>query len=337
MTRTALPILGLTLCLVFFSALHPASAQDRNRELLLTGPVMGEEMVPLALVPIYRNRMREIIEELSVYARSRDPNFALTIRPGFELLRWDQREFILAEAKRPPGMIIADDALVPQGLPMRRFIQAIDGIVLSNQFCGDGLPLPGLQRFQAMGVEIMSIEHCGNDTAAVRALEQSRSALMISHADSDRSDTFGRIPVRRPMGENSANVNSLSDTRNMLVATESRPYGSRRDWLLAVQSNNYDVIVIDAFFNGTEPLSEEEVYGLKFKKLGARRLVFAWLDISHAADDRFYWEPDWTVGSPSWIVGRHPDRPGTFAVEYWHPRLEINYRYLLCRTNGSRI
>jgi hypothetical protein len=27
---------------------------------------------------------------------------------------------------------------------------------------------------------------------------------------------------------------------------------------------------------------------LKFKALGARRLVLAWLDVGHAADDRYY-------------------------------------------------
>ena len=85
----------------------------------------------------------------------------------------------------------------------------------------------------------------------------------------------------------------------MLVATATRPYGSRGEWLLAAGSTNYDIVVVDAFYNGTEPLSTEEVHGLKFKELGARRLVLAWLDISHASDDRLYWEREWGVGDPS--------------------------------------
>ena len=217
-------------------------------------------------------------------------------------------------------MVLTEDAIVPLGLPMRRFIQAIDGIALNDQFCGKSIPLPSLQRFQAMGVAMMSIEHCGNDAAAFRALEQSQQALMFSHVDADRSDMFERLPVRRPMGENSNNIESLDEARNMLVLTQSRPFGSRDDWLLSVSSTNYDVVVIDAFYNGKEPLSKDDIHSLKFKALGAQRLVFAWLDLSHAGDDRFYWEPEWDVGSPSWIVGRHPDRLGTFAVEYWHPR-----------------
>ena len=142
-------------------------------------------MAPLALVRNYRDRMRETIEELSIYARSRNPDFVLVVRPGFELLRCDAREFILAEAKRPAGAIVPEDAIIQMDTPIRTFIQAIDGIALSNQFCGEGLPIPNLQRFQAMGVEMLSIEHCGTDAAAMRALEQSRDALMISHADAD--------------------------------------------------------------------------------------------------------------------------------------------------------
>lgn len=297
-----------------------AAQEKRKRDLLLTGQSLGAEMIPLARLPEYRDLMREIIIELSDYARKRDPSFALVTRPGFELLRWDKREFFLAEAKRGPGMMISEDAITPMGLPMRRFMQAIDGIALSNQFCGEGRPLPELQRFQAMGVAMMSVEHCANDTAAIRALEQSQSALMISHADTDRTDLFERVPVRRPFGENPDNVETLDDGRNMLIATASRPYGSRADWLMAVGGNNYDVVVVDAFYNGKEALTKEEVHGLKFKQLGARRMVLAWLDVGYASEDRFYWEAEWKPTSPSWIVSRQPDRVGVYAIEYWHPR-----------------
>lgn len=294
--------------------------EKRKRDMLLTGQSLGAEMIPLARLPEYRGLMREIVIELSDYARARDPSFALVVRPGFELLRWDKREFFLDEAKRGPGMIIAEDAITPMGLPMSRFMQAIDGIALSNQFCGNGRPLPELQRFQAMGVAMMSVEHCTSDAAAVRALEQSQAALMISHADTDRTDLFERVPVRLPFGENPDNIETLDDAHNMLIATASRPYGSRNDWLMALSNNNYDVIVADAFYNGKEALTKDEVHSLKFKKLGARRMVLAWLDVGYAAEDRFYWEPDWRATSPSWIVSRQRDRVGVYAIEYWHPR-----------------
>ena len=211
MTRTAFYFVAFCLSVGLMTDPFPVAAQEED-DLILSDP-MAEGMTPLALVPNYRDRMRETIEELSVYARGRDPSFILTARPGFELLRWDVREFILAEAKRPAGAMIPEDAITDMGEPIRTFIQAIDGVVLSNQFCGEGLPIPNLQRFQAMGVEMLSVEHCGSDSAAIQALEQSRSALMISHADSDRIDAFERIPVRRPIGENPDNVENLEHFR----------------------------------------------------------------------------------------------------------------------------
>lgn len=127
----------------------PSVAEAQVSDLLLTGPQADrEEMVPLARVPNYRDLMREIVEEFSRYAQSRNPEFAIVVRPGFELLRWDQREVILSEAKRPNVATVPDDAMTPMGDPMRRYIQAIDGIALSNQFCGQGgVPLAALALF----------------------------------------------------------------------------------------------------------------------------------------------------------------------------------------------
>lgn len=303
--------------------LTPAEIEEqeqRRRDLLLTGQSLGAEMIPLARLPEYRDLMREIVIELSNYARQRDPSFALVVRPGFELLRWDKREFFLAEAKRGPGMMISENAITPMGLPMQRFIQAIDGIALRNQFCGEGRPLSELQRFRTMGVAMMSVEHCGSDAAANRALEQAQAAMVVSHADADQADLFEQVPVRLPFDENPSNIETLEDAKNMLIATASRPYGSRQDWLMAVGGNNYDVIVVDAFYNGKEALTSDEVHTLKFKKLGARRMVLAWLDVGYASEDRFYWEPEWAPLSPSWITSRHPERVGTYEIEYWHPR-----------------
>ena len=303
-----------------FNGLHQGIALAQDNDLLLSDPMFTEEILPLSQVPNYRDRMREIIEELADYSATRNRNFAVLARPGFELLRWDQREFILAEAKRQENMMLPEDAITPLKEPMRRFIQAIDGIALNNQFCGDGRPNDELMIYQRMGVSLFSVEHCGTEAAAFGALEQSSATSIISHADADETDLFGDIPNRRPMNENASNIETLDDAQNVLVAIQSRPYGSRGDWLLAIGQTNYDAVVVDAFYNGKEALTSDEVDSLKFKELGARRMVIAWLDIAHASDDRYYWEREWEVGSPSWIVGRHPDRPGTYAVEYWHPR-----------------
>jgi len=66
-------------------------------------------------------------------------------------------------------------------------------------------------------------------------------------------------------------------------------------------------------------LTKEELHSLKFKQLGARRLVLARLDLGYADDSRFYWQADWSPGTPSWIIGMGPDYPGQYIVEFWNP------------------
>ena len=91
--------------------------------------------IPLDQIPNYRGMMRDIVEEMSKYARSRDPKFQVIVRPGFDLLNYSQREYDLAEIKRDPTKIIAVETIRQVGTPMRRYMQAIDGFVLDGQYC----------------------------------------------------------------------------------------------------------------------------------------------------------------------------------------------------------
>ena len=60
----------------------------------------------------------------------------------------------------------------------------------------------------------------------------------------------------------------------------------------SLEATNNAVLLIDAFYNGNQSLTKEEVHRLKFKDMGARRLVLARIDIGFAEDERFYWQPD---------------------------------------------
>ena len=42
------------------------------------------------------------------------------------------------------------------------------------------------------------------------------------------------------------------------------------------------------------------------------------MSVGFAEDERFYWERDWEVGTPTWIQGLG-ERPGQYTVEYWNP------------------
>lgn len=290
---------------------------DRTRTLLGELEVLD---IPLQQIPNYRALMREIIEDLADYAEKRDPNFIIVTRPGFDLLAWSRREFDLAEIKRDPTAKLPQDAIMQVGTPMRRYIQSIDAFLLNGQFCAP-LRVPGadLQAMLTQGLKGMTIEHCRTPEMATAALQAAIRMGVVSHIDLDETSGFARIPTRRPSPENPRNVESMLGARNMLMLLDSRNYATREEWLAAMAATNYDVLITDAFYKGNQALTKEEVHRLKFKEMGARRLVLARISAGYAEDERFYWQREWQIGAPTWITAFGPERPGQYVVEYWNP------------------
>ncbi len=276
--------------------------------------------IPLEAIPNYRGAMRDIVEELSKYARKRDPKFVVIARDGLDLLFWSQREYDLEEARRDPLVAPKAGTVRPVGMPVRRFIQAIDGFVMEGQFCSPlRIPQDDLKRALNEGLKPLSLEHCKDDDRAIAALRQAATTNVVTFAEGDDDLTFSRVPKRRPIPENPNNVLAMSNVRNMLPLFSAKSYPSREEWLSALRDNNYDAIVVDAFDRQDNALTKKEVHELKFKQMGARRLVLARMDIGYADDSRFYFEQDWQVGKPTWLVSLGTDYDGQYVVEFWNP------------------
>jgi hypothetical protein len=289
---------------------------DRTKMLLGEVEVLD---IPLNQIPNYRDFMRQTIEDLSIYAHGRNPKFIVVTRPGFDLLTWSRREFDLDDVKRDHNARVSPDAIVPAGSYMRRYLQRIDGVLLNGEFCAPlRVPRDELVGAQKEGVKLLSIEHCSDGATAAAALKSAIGAGIVSHVDTDDGDVFARVPTHKPSPENAGNVESLAQARNMLVMLDNRTYGSKEEWLAALQATNYDILVTDAFYKGNQPLSKDDIHSLKFKQVGARRLVLARMNLGYAEDERYYWQRGWKIGTPSWIKAM-TDKPGTYVVEFWNP------------------
>jgi cysteinyl-tRNA synthetase len=82
----------------------------------------------------------------------------------------------------------------------------------------------------------------------------------------------------------------------------------------------YDLIVIEPIFTEQEntdfPIAEI-VDQLRYAP--HPKLVVAYIDIGQAEEWRTYWQPDWEIGNPEWIVANDPDGwEGNFPVAYWN-------------------
>ncbi len=293
------------------------TSTDRTRMLLGEVEILD---VPLQEIPNHREHMRTMIEDLSIYAHGRNPKFVVVTEPGFDLTGWSRREFDLEEIKRDRTAKIAPDAIVPVGAPMRRYLQRIDGVLLNGQFCAPlRVPRVDLAAMMKQGVKMLSVDHCADAAQGSAALQAAIRMGVVAHIDLDENDTFDRVPTRRPAPENSGNVEVLADAKNMLMMLDSRGYPSRDEWIAAMAATNYDVLITDAFYRGNMPLSKSAIHSLKFKQMGARRLVLARLSLGYAEDERYYWQRDWKIGAPSWIQARAPGKPGSYVVEFWNP------------------
>lgn len=293
------------------------TSSERTRMLLGEVEVLD---IPLTSIPNYREYMRTMVEDLSIYAHGRNPKFVVVTEPGFDLTGWSRREFDLEEIKRDRNAKISPDAIVPVGAPMRRYLQRIDGLLLNGQFCAPlRVPRADLMAMMKQGVKMLSVDHCADAAQGTAALQAAIRMGVVAHIDLDANDVFDRVPTARPSPENSGNVEVLADARNMLMMLDSRAYGSKEEWIAALAATNYDVLITDAFYRGNLPLSKDAVHSLKFKQMGARRLVLARLSLGYAEDERYYWQREWKIGEPSWIQARAPGKPGSYAVEFWNP------------------
>lgn len=320
-TKTALKALPVILMALALSA--PLAAQQPQPgdpgyvRVQGTDPGLGGPapiIAPARDLIDYREEMRTFIQKISGYARQQKRNFIVAVRDAEELI-----------IKRN----LQDENIVS---PARTFTRSIDAIVFDNLYMGykavDQAPpdevrqqlMGSVDRAKRAGLPIMSLEFASKPADIDRVYRSANQngivAAVVPRPTSDLTD----IPPypRRPNNENPNNVLSMEGVKNFLYLSDPAAFGRQDQFALKMHDNNFDLVIVDPF-SGRDPLSKQAVETLKYKKLGARRLVFARMDIGTAASYRYYWQPGWTEGSPGFINAPFPGDPDRYFVEYWTP------------------
>lgn len=257
----------------------------------------------------YRQAMRGLVSDLSAWAKSREPGFLVVPQNGQELVT------STGEA---------------DGLPQADYLASMDGTGREDLFYGydgDDQPTPVSETTRMLGlcaiceqygVEVMAIDYCWTPARVDDSYQRNGDEGFISFAADHREldDIPSYPPV--PWDVHSGDVASLALAENFLYLIDSGAYASRQDFLDAVASTDYDVIVMDLFHEG-EPFTASEIAQLRTKAGGGTRLLLCYLSVGEAEDYRYYWQPGWTPGNPAWIEGENPDWPGNYKVRYWDP------------------
>ncbi len=117
--------------------------------------------------------------------------------------------------------------------------------------------------------------------------------------------------------ENNNVVVSLNQVKNFLYLINPASYYTKTDFINAITATNYDLLIMDYFFDDGTEFSSTQIAQLKQKANGGQRLLLAYMSIGEAEDYRYYWQESWNSQKPYWIASENPDWQGNYKVEYW--------------------
>ena len=262
----------------------------------------------------FRQDMRNFVSEISAYSHNNEPDFIIIPQNGHEILTLDGSS---------SGTIAAD------------YTAAIDGLGREDLFYGynqDDEATPAAEQTamlgfmnlaEANGIEVLTTDYCSTASKIEDSYSRNAARGFISFAADSRD--LDRIPSYPPVpyDVNAGSAAALSEAENFLYLINPSAYNSKTAYLNALDATNYDLIIMDLFFednSGTPAaLTVTDLTPLKTKANGGSRLLLCYMSIGEAEDYRYYWESNWKPGSPEWIAEENSAWRGNYKVEYWAP------------------
>ncbi len=257
----------------------------------------------------FRQDMRSFVGAIGEYADMAEPGFLIIPQNGHELLT-------------ATG--------TPEGDPVAAYVGAIHGVGREDLFYGyeaEGVPTPAEVRDPMLafmdlaeehGVQVLVADYTADPAEMDDSYARSVTGGYISFAAPSRGlDVIPDYPPT-PYGRHTGDVAALDAARNFLYLLNPTGYASRAAYLAALAATDYDLLILDLFYEDTA-LTAQELGQLRTKAGGGQRLLICYLSIGEAEDYRFYWDPVWTRRRPSWLAEENPQWRGNYKVEYWDP------------------
>lgn len=268
----------------------------------------------------YRQAMRDFVVRISETARSQTPDFIVIPQNGVELVT------------------VGEDADAELAAT---YLAAIDGHGQEELFYGynrDDKPTPAvetdyllsyLRRSKQAGNCILVTDYCSRSEYVAGARSRCDAEGFVSFAAPSRE--LDVIPAGAPTHENAQDIVRLSDAQNFLYLLNCERFSSKAAFLDAVSATNYDLLVLDLFFEDDMAFTAAEVERLKQKANGGKRLVICYMSIGEAEDYCYYWQSEWKRDKPAWLARENPEWQGNYKVRYWDPA----WQEIICGAGDS--
>jgi len=256
----------------------------------------------------YRQDMRDFVQDISSYAKALVSDFLIIPQNGGELLTEDGEQ---------------------NGLPSEEYLAALDGVGREDLYYGydnNNQPTPAgetvymeafLDVAESYDIEGLVTNYCWTQAYMDDSYRRSEIKGYISFAADFRE--LHNIPAYppNPNNVNPENIVSLHETKNFLFLLNPVLYPDKISYINALQAADYDLLIIDLFYEGDEILTPGDVEALKTKNNGGKRLVLAYMSIGEAEEYRYYWNDGWLSNPPSWLGKENPDWEGNYKVRFW--------------------
>lgn len=268
----------------------------------------------------YRQAMRDFVIRISEAARAKDNDFIVIPQNGM-------------------GLITLEDD--PDGELATSYLAAIDGHGQEDLFYGypdDEMATPAaetryllhyLRRSREQGNSIFVIDYCAQPNHVADSYARCDAEGFVAFPAHRRN--LDRIPTNGIHHENSDRISKLNEVQNFLYLINPENFASHQDFIHAVCATNYDMIVMDLFFNDGTPFTAAEVEQLRRKQNGGTRLVICYMSIGEAEDYRYYWQKQWKRNRPEWLGKENRDWPGNYKVKYWYSA----WQELICGNDNN--
>lgn len=262
----------------------------------------------------FREQMRAFVQSISAFARSVNPRFVVIAKDGMGLV-----------GKPDP----ADDTIV---FPATAYMRALDGVIETGLLdetvtTPEGKPDPELAAaVKRRGDNLATAQNAGLKVFALEFATEPKAVDAHYAAMTNKGLTpfvpegpeLATIP-RHPASAYKASAKPIAtaaEVGNFLYIANAQGLGDTGAFLQALRATNHDILVIDVF-QGGKPLTRDDIGWLKYKRLGAPRLVLAQVNISSAASFDYFWQPDWTKGSPPYLYAPVRTDPDRMRAIYW--------------------
>ena len=299
------------------SAYAQAGIRAQGRDVDQTRRGQGQDLGQYLRDINHKQEMRKFIRSISRFTRKLDRNFIVMTQDGLELLVKANATETASTSPSRTYMKAIDGVLI-NGLNFRPPAAGEDDIKTAPEIRKQMLLLA--QMAKSRGLKIWVADFAPNEQIAKEVATLNKINGFIPFAANNSDNIFDKIPSfpTRPINENPKNVTGLKVANNFLYLTDSSGYDRQEDFVFALNGTNFDAVITDVFHRGRRPFTKRSVQGLKFKKIGAKRLVLARMNIGHAESFRYYWKPGWREGKPPYISSPTATDPDKFYVQYWY-------------------